>query len=86
MNGYSKDLRLKVLGALDRGTPRREAARLLGVYLSTIKRYLKRRREEGEDLSPRPSPGRTPRILTTPEEHPFRCGVQGVDDGGTRRR
>ena len=67
MNGYSKDLWLKVLDALDRGTPRREAARLLGVSLSTIKRYLKRR-SEGEDLSPRPSPGRTPRILTTPQE------------------
>ena len=67
MNGYSKDLRLKVLDALDRGTPRREAAGLFGVSLSTIKRYLKRRRE-GEDLSPRPSPGRTPLILATPEE------------------
>lgn len=85
MNGYSKDPRLKVFGALDRGTPKRDAAGLFGVSLSTIKRYLKRWRE-GEDLSPKPPPGRTPRILTTPEEHIFRCGVQGVDDGRTRRR
>ncbi len=67
MNGYSKDLRLKVLDALDRGTPRREAAGIFGVSLSSIKRYLDRRREGG-DLSPRLSPGRTPRILATAEE------------------
>lgn len=67
MNGYSKDLRLKVLDALDRGTPRGETAGIFGVSLSTIKRWLERRRE-GEDLSPRPSPGRTPRILATDEE------------------
>jgi transposase len=67
MNGYSKDLRMRVLCTVDRGTPRWEAARLFGVSLSTIKRYLKRRRE-GEDLAPKPSPGRTPRILATAEE------------------
>jgi transposase len=55
MNGYSKDLRLKVLDAVERGIPRREAARLFGVSLSTIKRYIERRREGG-DLSPRLSP------------------------------
>ncbi len=67
MNGYSKDLRVKVLGAVERGIPRREAAGLFGVSLSTIKRWLRRRRE-GEDLAPKPSPGRTPRILATDEE------------------
>ena len=67
MNGYSKDLRLKVLDTVERGTPRREAARLFGVSLSTIKRYIERRREGG-DLSPRSSPGRTPRILATNED------------------
>ncbi len=65
MNGYPKDLRLKVLDALDRGTPRREAARLLGVYLSTIKRYLKRRRE-GEDLSRRGPRRGAPRASSPP--------------------
>jgi len=67
MNGYSKDLRLKVLDALDRGTPRREAAGLFGVSLSTLKRWLGRRRE-GEDLAPKPSPGRAPSILANAEE------------------
>jgi transposase len=61
MNAYSKDLRLRVLNAVDQGLPRREVSRLFGISLSTIKRYLKRRRE-GKDLSPTPSPGRTPLI------------------------
>jgi transposase len=48
MNAYSKDLRLKVLAAIDRGIPRKEVAELFGVSLSTIKRWLKRRRLTGE--------------------------------------
>jgi transposase len=67
MNAYSKDLRIKALGALDRGMPRKEAASTFGVSLATLKRWLKRRRE-GEDIAPRPSPGRTPRVLATPEQ------------------
>jgi transposase len=48
MNAYSKDLRLKVLSAIDRGIPRREVADLFGVSRSTIKRWLNRRRLTGE--------------------------------------
>jgi transposase len=48
MNAYSKDLRLKVLSAIDRGIPRKEVADLFGVSLSTIKRWLKRRRLTGD--------------------------------------
>jgi transposase len=47
MNAYSKDLRLKVLSAIDRGIPRKEVADLFGVSRSTIKRWLKRRRLTG---------------------------------------
>jgi transposase len=67
MNAYSKDLRVRVLDALDRGVPRKEVAGLFGVSLSTIKRYLKRRRE-GKDLQPKPSRGRRRRILASPQE------------------
>jgi transposase len=67
MNAYSKDLRIKALGALERGMPRKEAVGTFGVSLATLKRWLKRRRE-GEDLAPRPSPGRTPRILATRQQ------------------
>ena|SRR3712207_500678 len=57
MNAYSKDLRLKVLAAIDRGIPRREVAELFGVSLSTIKRWLKRRRQTG-DVNIHNIPGR----------------------------
>jgi transposase len=57
MNAYSKDLRLKVLAALDRGIPRREVAELFGVSLSTVKRWLKRRCQTG-DVNARKIPGR----------------------------
>jgi transposase len=67
MNAYSKDLRLRVLEAVDRGMPRRRISELFGVSLSTIKRYVRRRRR-GEDLEPRPSTGRRRRILSTAEE------------------
>jgi transposase len=62
MNAYSKDLRLRVLAAVDRGMPRKEVVRTFGISIATIGRYLRRRRE-GLDLAPRPSPGRTPTIL-----------------------
>lgn len=47
MNAYSKDLRLRVLAALDRGISREEVIELFGVSRSTIKRWLKRRHQTG---------------------------------------
>jgi transposase len=67
MNAYSKDLRLRVLGAVERGLPREEVSHLFGVSRSTIKRWVRRRRE-GEDLEPQRSTGRKRRILSTAEE------------------
>jgi transposase len=47
MNAYSRDLRLMTLAAIDRGIPRKEVQDLFGVSLSTIKRWLNRRRQTG---------------------------------------
>jgi transposase len=58
MNAYSKDLRMSVLAAVDRGTTYADVSSLFGVSLATIGRYARRRRETGE-VAPRPSPGRT---------------------------
>jgi transposase len=59
MNAYSKDLRLKVLSAVDRGVPRKEVSDLFGVSRSTLKRWLGRRRRTGgvevEKIPGRPS-------------------------------
>jgi transposase len=57
MKPYSKDLRIRVPAAVDRGVPRGQAARAFPVSVPTIKRWLKRRRETG-DVEPRPIPGR----------------------------
>jgi transposase-like protein len=46
MRAYSKDLRLRVLAAVDRGMPRGEVAETFGVSVSTLKRYLRLRRDE----------------------------------------
>jgi transposase len=60
MKPYSKDLRLRVLAAVDAGTPREEVAETFSVSMPTIKRWLKRRRETG-DVEPDPIPGRPAR-------------------------
>jgi len=48
INAYSKDLKLKVFAALDRGLPKKEVVGTFVASLATIKRYLKRRGETGE--------------------------------------
>ncbi len=53
MKAYSKDLRLKVLAAVDRGMPRAQVAKTFGMSASTIKRYLRLRRQTG-DVEPKP--------------------------------
>ncbi len=57
MKPYSKDLRSRVLAAVDRGVPREEVAKTFSVSMPTIKRWLKRRRETG-DVEPKAIPGR----------------------------
>src|SRR5919107_415588 len=64
MNAYSKDLRLKVLSAVERGIPRREISELLGISVSTISRYVQRK-ASGEQIAPKP--GRTSKILDDPD-------------------
>ena len=56
MKPYSKDLRLRILAAGDRGMPRGEVSRIFGVSEPTIRRYLRLRRESG-GVEPRPVPG-----------------------------
>ena len=57
MDAYSKDLRLRVLAAVNGGIPRKEVAELFGASLSTIKRWLNRRRQTG-DVNTYNIPGR----------------------------
>jgi transposase len=56
MKPYSKDLRLRILAAVDRGMSRKEVARTFGVSEPTIRRYLGLRRQSG-GVDPRPPSG-----------------------------
>jgi transposase len=76
---------LKVLAAVDRGVPRKEVVGVFGVSLATLKRWLKRR-EEGEGLDPKPSPGRTPTILATDEEKRVLWAQLEANDDATLER
>ncbi|MDQ4062442.1 MAG: IS630 transposase-related protein [Actinomycetota bacterium] len=62
MKPYSKDLRLRVLAAVDGGVPREEAAKTFSVSVPTIKRWLKLRRQSGDVEEPKPIPPGRPSL------------------------
>ncbi len=64
MKAYSKDLRKKIVAAIERGMPKAQAARLFDVSLSSVKRYSRTAREGGS-LEPRKSPGRPRKVDET---------------------
>lgn len=57
MRAFSYDLRQRILHAVDQGMPRAAIIQTFAVSRSTIKRYLKLRRETG-DVKPKAIPGR----------------------------
>ena len=52
MNAYSPDMRKKIVEARERGMPTVEVARVFGVGVSSVKRYVATARE-GRPLAPR---------------------------------
>jgi transposase len=62
MKAYSRDLRIRVMDAVDRGMPQAEVSRLFRVSVRSIKRWRHRQRERGH-LGESPRPGRTGRKL-----------------------
>jgi transposase len=67
MGIYSKELRIRAVDAVERGIPRKDVVQTFSISLTTLKRWLKKKRE-GEDLSPGTSTGRKRRILASAEE------------------
>jgi len=61
MKAYSKDLRQKIVDAIERGMPKAEAARTFGVGISTVKRYATKA-QKGEPLEPGKAPGERPKM------------------------
>jgi len=62
MKLYSEDLYRSIVRAVEGGTSKSAAARLFGVSLSSLKRYL-RIAKRGASLSPRKVGGGPPKIL-----------------------
>ena len=61
MKAYSKDLRRKIVDAIEQGMPKAQAARTFGVGISTVKRYATKA-EKGEPLEPSKAPGKRPKM------------------------
>jgi transposase len=61
MKAYSKDLRQKIVDAIERGMPKTEAARTFGVGISSVKRYATKA-QKGESLEPGKAPGKRPKM------------------------
>jgi transposase len=62
MDAYSEDLRRKIVeGVEQRRMSKSEAARMFGVSLSSVKRYVKAACE-GRSLSPGKAPGKRPKL------------------------
>ncbi len=85
MEIYSKDLRARAVGAVERGVPRKDVVRISSISLTTLKRWLRRKRE-GEDLAPRFSTGRRRRILATDEEKRILWSQLEENDDATLER
>ena len=64
MDAYSLDLRKKIVGAKQRGTPTSEVAQTFGVGVSSVKRYAAAARE-GRSLAPKRRPGSKPKMDET---------------------
>jgi transposase len=67
MKPYSEDLRRRIVLAVEGGTSKSAVARLFGVSLSSVKRYL-RIAKQGVSLAPRKGGGRPPKIDQTAEK------------------
>jgi transposase len=61
MKAYSKDLRQKIVDAIQRGMPKAEASRTFGVGISTVKRYASKA-QRGEPLEQGKAPGKRPKM------------------------
>jgi transposase len=61
MKAYSEDLRQKVVQVVEqRGMSKSQAARIFGISLSSVKRYV-RLANQGKSLTPRKGGGRPPK-------------------------
>jgi transposase len=78
MRAYGRDLRVRIVGAVEAGATHAAVAQRFGVAVATIGNYLRLQRTTGS-LAPRPRPGGHPEI--GPERYPqLRAQLQADPD------
>ncbi len=78
MRAYSKDLRERVVAAVERGMVRQEVVAVFGVSLASLKRWLATKRLGG-DLQAKAPPGR-PRTIGPEQETALRAQLAAQPD------
>ena len=78
MRAYSVDLRTHLLQAVAAGGSKAEAARVFGVSVRTLDRYLRQRALTGQ-VAPKPIPGRE-RIIGPAQDPLLEAQLQAHDD------
>jgi transposase len=78
MRAYSIDLRERIVRSVQAGRSQSETARVFGIGLSTVKRYLQQQRERGT-LDPKPIPGAA-RHIGPEQEEALRAQFQAHSD------
>src|SRR5258708_29145164 len=78
MRAYSIDLRERIVQAVANGRPQREAARMFGVGVNTVKRYVVRQQQTGS-LARYPIPG-GPRRIGREQEAVLQARLEAAPD------
>jgi transposase len=79
MKAYSVDLRTRVLAALDRGMPRKEAVTTFQVSLPSIKRWVAIYKATGS-VAPRATGGGPALTITPAQEQELRVQLEAFPD------
>ena len=61
MNGYSEDLRRRIVSSVEGGMSKAQATRIFSVSLSSVKRYVQKAKR-GESLASKKRPGSVPKL------------------------
>jgi transposase len=84
MKASSIDLRERLVRSVQAGRSKSETARVFGIGLSTVKRYLQQQREQGS-LAPKPIPGAA-RHSGPEQEEAWRVQLQARCDATLEQR
>ena len=84
MRAYSTDLRERIVCSVQTGRSQRETARVFGIGVSSVKRYLQQHRKLGT-LAPKPIPG-AERHIGPEQEVALRAHLKAHPDATLEQR